>query len=134
MTWNPPSDTEIDVDKPIKAVDIRRIRDLSFGWAYESVETTITASAIITFTHGLVSNPHSVGFRLICQTAEHDYSVGDEVFGDVGHFLNPVIIIRDSTTTIKAIFPASMSIPHKTTGSLSNLTFANWKVIVGATV
>jgi len=134
MTWNPPSDTEIDVDKPIKAVDIRRIRDLSFGWAYESVETTITASAIITFTHGLVSNPHSVGFRLICQTAEYDYSVGDEVFGDVGHFLNSVIIIRDSTTTIKAIFPASISIPHNTTGVNSNLTFANWKVIVGATV
>ncbi len=27
-TWDPPSDAELDVDKPIKAVDIRRIRDL----------------------------------------------------------------------------------------------------------
>ena len=32
-TWDPPSDAEIDVDKPIKAVDIRRIRDLSQAMA-----------------------------------------------------------------------------------------------------
>ena len=32
-TWDPPSDAELDVDKPIKAVDIRRIRDLSEAMA-----------------------------------------------------------------------------------------------------
>ena len=32
-TWDPPSDAEIDVDKPIKAIDIRRIRDLSQAMA-----------------------------------------------------------------------------------------------------
>ena len=57
MAWNPPTDSEIDVDKPIKAVDIRRIRDLSIDWGFVSTATTMTATSSTTFTHGLGDAP-----------------------------------------------------------------------------
>ena len=45
-TWDPPSDAELDVDKPIKAVDIRRIRDLSEAMA-EGAPGAPTAGGLI---------------------------------------------------------------------------------------
>ncbi len=45
-TWDPPSDAELDVDKPIKAVDIRRIRDLSEAMAEGAAGAPIAGGLI----------------------------------------------------------------------------------------
>lgn len=61
-TWDPPSDAELDVDKPIKAVDIRRIRDLSqamaegasgapsLGWLNVSSQEPTSSVSSLTWT------------------------------------------------------------------------------------
>ena len=47
MAWNPPSDTEIEVDKPLKAVDIRRIRDLAESMALGESGSPIVGLTLI---------------------------------------------------------------------------------------
>ena len=78
-TWDPPTDTEIDVDKPLKAVDIRRIRDLSQAmaegsagspdistqWVY--VEDTYNFSvdgAVATFECAAFEDGYEYGFEI----------------------------------------------------------------------
>jgi len=135
MTWNPPSDTEINVDKPIKAVDIRRIRDLLY-WGYESAETTISTSgtgSITTHTHGLGLAPTDWQIVLVCQVIEHGYAVGDvtaQVGGD-----RLVGVVDDANTTQISVMAQSVTLPqvlHKTTRGLGTITAASWKYILRA--
>jgi len=55
-TWDPPSDAELDVDKPIKAVDIRRIRDLSEAMAEGAVGAPLVGGLNFITTIDLASD------------------------------------------------------------------------------
>ena len=60
-TWDPPSDAELDVDKPIKAVDIRRIRDLSEAMAEGAAGAPI-AGGLIPLAVAVISNDAVIDF------------------------------------------------------------------------
>lgn len=137
MTWNPPSDSEINVDKPIKAVDIRRIRDLSIDWGYTSAETTITASSSTTFTHGLGDAPTKIRLDLVCRTAEHNYTIGDTInnsyFTQISGNGAITIVENGNTTQLKVLIGTSIRAMNKTTFASVALTLTSWKLIVRAT-
>lgn len=90
---------------------------------FVSTDQTITLAGALTLAHGLGVAPRITGVRLVCQTAELGYSVGDtvQVEGDIASN------VPDATNLNIRYRSVATSICHKTTGDLTSITAANWK-------
>ena len=107
-----------------------------------SEEQTITAAGALTISHGLGASPSLIQLRLICKTANLNYSVDDEVI------INPASNDANSTAArgISTVLDATnidlrygsnantFVVFDKTTGVANAITNANWKLIVRAWV
>jgi hypothetical protein len=107
------------------------------GYKYISGEITITSAAAISQAHGLARKPRTVSAKIICKTAESNYAVGDEVEVALGtNTTNSygIELIR-GTTNITGVFGSRATVfakLDKTTGTLADLTNANWRLIIEA--
>ena len=103
---------------------------------YTSSDLTISSAATATLTHGLGAAPKFVQLFLVCQTAEAGYSINDVVcYGNTGTFASAtsgISITVTSTSVIYRITDNTLWLTHKTSGTSSNLTLANWKLRVKA--
>lgn len=110
--------------------------------SYTSEDQTLTAGGSITLTHGLGDKPFIVQGLLKCTTAEHGYSIGDEVAVD---FMQQVgasaasygmsCVITDTELSIRLGDATSTFYVHtKSSGAPVNITNTNWKLIVKALV
>lgn len=103
---------------------------------YTSTEQTITSGGLRTLAHGLGAAPSFFACRLKCATAEHNWTVGDEMQAE----LSP-----SGATTINSIWADATNVyvrysntancfngGNKTTGAAVTLTNANWRLIVRA--
>lgn len=90
---------------------------------FVSADQTITLAGALTLAHGLGAEPRITGVRLVCQTAELGYSIGDtvQVEGDIASN------VPDATNLNIRYRSVAASICHKTTGVLTAITAANWK-------
>lgn len=90
---------------------------------FVSADQTITLAGALTLAHGLGAAPRITGVRLVCQTAELGYSIGDtvQVEGDIASN------VPDATNLNIRYRSVATSICHKTTGVLTAITAANWK-------
>jgi len=99
--------------------------------SYSSGEIAITSGGLVQLTHGLNSTPESFTFLLKCVTAEANYSVGDELV--INHSESVSAIISSTNIDLRYNSATSVfSVPNKTSGTLTALTNANWKLIVKA--
>ena len=106
---------------------------------YESAEQTITAGGTLTIAHGLGASPKLFQARIICKTADIGYSIGDEVFianegsSSVGDSYS-ASFSYNGTTNIDVRYGSGggFRIPNKGTGGGTNITAANWRLIVRA--
>jgi hypothetical protein len=112
--------------------------DEVFKKVYESAELSITASSDTTLSHGLGAKPNAVWLKLICKTAEHGYSVGDEYpypLGRVSNYTADGIVCKADDTQLKiriiGSYPPAIGRFDGTYDSLL-LTAANWKMKVRA--
>jgi len=104
-------------------------------WGYESLETTIVKGSPISFTHGLGGRAKNMEFSLICKIAEFNYSVGDEAFGPHPASANQGIAkVIDGDTTVRVLVASIVTVSDKTTFASSNITVANWKLIMRASL
>lgn len=108
-----------------------------FTLEYVSPQQTITTAGTLSLTHGLGAAPKLIRVTLVCTTAEGNYDVNDEVeWGLVGDAVadRGVVIIPNSTTIFVrfANNATVFGLPNKTTGTVLNLTNANWRMIVRA--
>jgi len=119
---------------------------LSFANAidkYVSSDTSYTDGTAVTFTHGLGDAPTLVSVDLVCVTTEGGYVTGDVIknVGLVGNETSGAgtnracvaYVENANTTEVKVrVGSQSMSLGHKTTGTLFTATAANWKLRVTA--
>lgn len=111
-----------------------------FSVSYTSAQQTITAAGTLTLAHGLGGMPSLVQARLVCQTAELGYSVGDELI--IGSHtvensnanIGGQSIVADATNlTIRYANNANTyNLLRKDTGGNANATNANWRLVVRA--
>lgn len=107
---------------------------------FVSAQQVITSAGGLTLAHGLGSTPTLAQVRLICLVAEHEYSIGDELFV-------PFYITVAGTNTGVAIVPdatnlnirygngaLTFNILTKTTGVFAAITNASWNAIFRAWV
>ena len=93
---------------------------------FVSTGQTITLAGALTLAHGLGAAPRIYQLRMICQTAELGYSIGDILAYGAIH--NIASIVPDATNLNVRYNSAIWTVPHKTTGVSTNITAANWKV------
>lgn len=104
---------------------------------FESAEQTITSAGALTLAHGLGVLPKLIQVFIKCQTAEYNYSVGDQipapVFNSDGTMLGVSVVFDSTNLNIRFGNNAqNWNIPNKSTGALSAINNANWKAIFRA--
>jgi len=111
--------------------------------SYVSADQTITSAGTLTLAHGLGVKPKMIEFTLICQSAEFNFSVGDEIFcGPAGGVVggtsgNPAtgIAVKADATNLTLRFGSGTNVfqmQNFTSGVIQVLTNANWKLQVRA--
>lgn len=107
--------------------------------AYQSSGQTIATASLLTLAHGLGVSPRLISTYLKCLSAEHGYSIDDEVWVDV-HAVGSSGVTRIHSITFDATnilfrFTSSSTCytgAHKDTGAGVNMTNASWKLYVRA--
>lgn len=115
---------------------------LTIAWTvFVSSEQVITTGGSLTIAHGLGAIPTLVQARLVCQSAEEGYSVGDELI--VNNLLNSTgggndgqALMLDATNINIRFGNASpvYDILNFSTGNAVSITNANWRLKVYAWV
>ena len=110
-----------------------------FQHEYDSGNQTITSGGALTLTHGLGGSPKLVMLLLKCVTGEAGYSAGDEVLighnQDIAGALSQGVSIVPNMTSIDVRFGSEVnafSVLAKNNGVASDLTNANWALVVRA--
>lgn len=109
-----------------------------FSKEYVSEEQVITAGGLLTLTHGLGVKPKLVTATLVCKTAEAGYSVNDEVCVPVGPIQTDtnntrnLSVIKTATSLEVKIAASLFVVLSRTTGTVSGITAANWRLVVRA--
>ena len=101
---------------------------------FVSSEQTVTANTLLDVAHSLSAKPSLFTAILICKTAEHNYSVGDEVLiGSIveGSPTRGAVMVVD-TTNVSIVQGAAISLLNKTTFAVVNITAASWKWVIRA--
>ena len=105
---------------------------------FTSAETTLPANNVTeSWTHSLGQTPDIIKLILICKTAEHGYSVGDEVHFTSEHTVNVTATsfwANSTTINLRYVISSGVSafwiVRRDTTNVSTPLTPANWKIIV----
>ena len=104
---------------------------------FVSSQQTITSAGALTLAHGLSAVPDLVMVKLVCQTAEGGYSIGDVVFAENAQQSSSAsdnlgTSITVDATNINVRYGANATtfqLLNKTTGNPVGVTNANWKAV-----
>ena len=131
------SDT-LGVDK-VKdgSVTPEKTSGLPFTKEYVSPEQAIAVGGALSLSHGLGEPPKFWQRYLICKVAEAGYSVGEiiDVAGTQDASVAYGVSIVPNASTLECRYGNASSAffaLNKSTGATSNLTNANWRLIVRA--
>ncbi|MCK5602184.1 hypothetical protein KAR91_09955 [Candidatus Pacearchaeota archaeon] len=117
-----------------------QIATLPFTESFTSSEQTITASGVLTLPHSLSSSPELIQARIICKTAQHGYSIGDEAlvscFGESSATTSNYgmsLVPDDTNLNIRygAQSQVFFLVPKGGGGGIA-INPANWKLIIRA--
>ena len=105
-----------------------------FELEFVSADVTITSAGLVTLAHGLNQTPKLIQWYIRNTTTEFNYSVGDiSYLANMNAAAEQSLAITPDATNISIRFTSDANvfqIPNKTTGVQSNLTNANWVLVV----
>jgi len=123
------------------AATMRATLGVVFAAKYVSAEQAITSGGLLTLTHNLGAAPELYRLSLVCQSAEHGYSVGDVVEthaardqSDTGVVVKGVSVVGDATN-ISVRYVNNTAVfggLNKGTGAPTAFSNASWRLIVRA--
>lgn len=132
--------TDGDADK---FPDAEKVKAFVASRAFETSQQTITSDGDLSIAHGLGVIPKQVTAFLVCQTAELGYSVGDWLaignhYGEFGGTAHKGQMIIVDSTNIKIHYGDDGASVYRimswVTRVVSNITNANWKLVVAVQV
>jgi len=105
--------------------------------SFTSTEQAITTAGTLTLAHSLSTAPNLIQAKIVCKTAELNYSIGDEVIvnNHEGGNSEGNAITFDATNVYVRYGSAGggvYSLLNKTTGTSASITNANWKLVIKA--
>jgi hypothetical protein len=136
-TWETGTSTTESLVSPAK-VKAAISSSVVFSASYISAEQTITAGGLLTLTHSLGAMPSLIQARIVCKTAQFNYSIGDELVVNNGE--NAIAnasyghsVVLDSTNlTVRYGVSGGYQIFNKSTGAAQTITAASWRLVVRA--
>jgi len=113
---------------------------VQFTEAFTSSEQTITSAGLLTIAHGLSAIPSLIQARLICKTAELNYSIGDELIIYLDSNSTSATDNRGGSLVVNATNlnirfgsnASTFNVLNKNTGGQVPITNANWKLVMRA--
>ncbi len=101
----------------------------------QATDQTITAGGSLLVTHGLGVAPNLYTLALVCQSTDAGWAAGNVVMIDQASKSNDKGLAFHTLTSTSwgvrfAANAATFELPHKTTGTVTALTNANWKLRV----
>lgn len=101
---------------------------------YVSADQVFAASTTTSVSHGLGLVPAFWSATIRCKTAEHGYSIGDELSVDFGGGDGTSVHNAGVTSTqfFFVVFSAGVRIMNKSTTALATATPANWALVFRA--
>lgn len=107
---------------------------------FESTQQVITAAGALTIAHGLAVKPKLIQAALVCLTAEHGYSINDEVMMNPGVSSSGAtgdrgLAVVTDATNLNVRYGSNASVftlLNKTTGANAAPTLANWRLVLRA--
>ena len=117
--------------------DVPTAGQLPFTKAFESAEQVVTSGGLLTVAHDLGVAPKLWNAIIVCKTADQGYAVGDVLempTTSAGTSYGAAIVPGVSDFTVRYGNNASSPLfgLNKGTGAVTNLTPANWRLIVRA--
>ena len=107
-------------------------RTVSGYYRYFSGDQTPAASGLLPLAHGLGLRPRRVWCELKCNTIEAGYAVGDiiplQLFDNNAASTGGVGVYIDATNVNVRWYGALAALVHKTTGTATAITNANWRI------
>ncbi|WP_303674711.1 hypothetical protein [Vampirovibrio chlorellavorus] len=109
-----------------------------FSKTYTSPEQIITSGGALTLAHGLGERPKSLRFTLVCNAANINYSIGDEVDLDSvrrENSINGGLSVVVDATNIYIRYGSNATVfllLNKSTGVGTDITNSNWRLVVRA--
>lgn len=105
-----------------------------FSKSYTSPEQTMTAAGLITLTHGLGERPKLVRLHLVCKVAQNGWLVGEELPIEPAQFSSNSYNYSYGfdATSIKARCGSNGCVVYNASGVISEITLANWRLVVRA--
>ena len=129
-TWDAGTDT---AERPISPAKLAARIAALIRPPYAPADVAVTLGAATTFTHGLGGTPDVVQFWLVCETAEHGYSVGDAVrLGEYDDGNAVGCSTWADTTQVGAVMKSTYTINEKNAATSRNITAARWRLRVRA--
>ena len=107
---------------------------------FVSGELTITASGLISIPHSFGARPKFITAEVVCKTASVGWSVGDVVGIAVSPFITDTNITRgiqvayDPVNVIAKIAANTLAIMNKTSGAVTGVNPADWRLVLRAYV
>ena len=106
---------------------------LGFSAGFTSSDQTITSGGALTLAHSLGRIPIMINAYLVCQTSEAGYAAGQVTPTQLGGFVTSgtgLAVVPDATNlNVRfANIGTAFVVPDFSTGALTTLTNANWKV------
>ena len=103
----------------------------TFANAFESSPITLAINTVHSAAHGLGAIPKLIQAVLRCTTAEHGYSIDDEVLVSSYYETSSIgTTVAADATTIYMIYTASLRVFNKSTAAAAGITTANWDVVL----
>lgn len=102
---------------------------------FVSSPQTITLSTEIALAHSLGSTPFNSGMYLICNTAEHGYSVSDRasaIMVESNSASNNGFTVYHNATNVGLVLSAGLMVISQTTNTHVQITPSNWTVVLWA--
>lgn len=104
---------------------------------FESAEQVIVNAGALFLAHGLSIAPKLIEVILVCKTAEHNYTAGEEVIwvgSDTGSTSRSLSIVAGAANVDLRYGNNSspFSVTDKTTGNMQQITVANWRMKIRA--
>lgn len=141
VTLDPSADFALILDaSDASKLKCASLGSLAFQSSYTSADQSLTLAGLITLAHGLGVRPIAIFPYLRCNTAELNWSVGDEMLlpngadGGSGASNTVWAVYADATNVYIRVPSSAPIVANKTTGSYSGITPASWRLKVYAYV
>lgn len=100
-----------------------------------SPQQVFTAGGLVAVSHGLGAAPSQIIIDLLCVTADAGFAPGDppvKIYPSHVTNNNGLTAWADATTVNVRVATGGLGVSHKTTGTATLITIANWRMVVRA--